>query len=150
MRYKHLFFDLDHTLWDFEMNSKEALRELFVAHRLHDTLTQDFDLFFSKYSLHNKKLWHRYNHGFINHEELKWKRMWHTLLDFKHFNEAFSKQLSLEYLEILPTKNALFPYAVEILEYLQNKYYSLHLITNGFEKVQWRKFGKLWHRPLLF
>jgi len=65
--------------------------------------------------------------------------MWHTLLDFKLGNEKFARQLSQEYLEILPTKNTLFPHTHEILQYLISKEYKVHLITNGFEKVQWRK-----------
>lgn len=139
MKYRHLFFDLDHTLWDFETNSKETLGELFALHQLDKTLTPDFQLFYEKYSFHNKRLWHRYNHGFIRQEELKWKRMWHALLEFKVGDEHFAKQLSQEYLERLPAKNALFPHTIEILEYLTDKNYQLHLITNGFENVQWRK-----------
>lgn len=139
MVYKHLFFDLDHTLWDFETNSKETLHELFLSNRLHETLTPDFELFFQTYSYHNKKLWDRYHHGFITHHELKWKRMWHALLEFKLGDEKLSKHLSEEFLQLLPTKTQLFPYTVEILTYLTNKSYKLHLITNGFENVQWRK-----------
>ena len=139
MKYNHLFFDLDHTLWDFETNSKEVLHQLFFTHDLHKSLTEDFELFYEKYSFHNKKLWDRYNHGFIRQEELKWKRMWHTLLEFKKADETLSKKLSNEYLELLPTKKALFPYTLEILLYLKNKNYHLHLITNGFEKTQWSK-----------
>lgn len=139
MAYQHLFFDLDHTLWDFETNSKETIRELFLTHNLHQTISPDFDLFFEKYSYHNKRLWHRYNHGFIKQDELKWKRMWHTMLEFKLSDETFAKKLSAEYLEILPYKKALFPYTAEILSYLLNKNYKLHLITNGFEQIQWRK-----------
>ena len=139
MAYQHLFFDLDHTLWDFETNSKETLRELFSRNHLHERVTPDFDLFFEKYSFHNKKLWDRYHHGFITQQELKWKRMWHALLEFKMGDEKLSRQLSEEFLQILPTKTQLFPYTVEILEYLTGKHYKLHLITNGFENVQWRK-----------
>jgi putative hydrolase of the HAD superfamily len=142
MAYQHLFFDLDHTLWDFEINSKETLQELFLLHRLHETVTPEFNTFYEKYSYHNKKLWDRYHHGFITQEELKWKRMWHALLEFKVGDEKLSKQLSSEYLEILPTKDKLFDYTIEILDYLTKKQYKLHLITNGFEKVQWRKLDK--------
>lgn len=139
MTYQHLFFDLDHTLWDFETNSKETLHEIFITHRLDQTVTADFNLFYEKYSFHNKRLWHRYNHGFIKQEELKWKRMWHVMLEFKLADETFAKKLSAEYLQILPSKKALFPYAKEILGYLKSKEYKIHLITNGFEQVQWRK-----------
>lgn len=137
--YRHLFFDLDHTLWDFETNSKATLKELFVRHSLNETLTEDFDAFYKSYSYHNKRLWDRYHHGFIKQSELRWKRMWHTLLDFKEGSETLAKQLSVDYLEVLPTKNILFPYAKEIIQYLQNKGYVLHLITNGFEEVQLNK-----------
>jgi putative hydrolase of the HAD superfamily len=84
-------------------------------------------------------LWDRYHHGFIKQEELRWKRMWHVLLDFKIGDEKLSKELAVEYLQILPTKKALFPYAIEVIHYLKNKGYVLHLITNGFEEVQWGK-----------
>lgn len=139
MPYTHLFFDLDHTLWDFETNSKETLHELFYKHKLDETITKDFDGFYDCYSMHNKKLWDRYHNGFIKQEELRWKRMWHTLLDYKNGDEKLSKQLAVEYLEILPYKKALFPHAIEIIAYLLNKNYKLHLITNGFEEIQWGK-----------
>lgn len=139
MKYRHLFFDLDHTLWDFEANSKETLYEVYHAHQLHETLTPDFDYFFDRYSFHNKRLWDRYHHGFIKQDELRWKRMWHALLEFKLGDEKLAKQMSLEYLQILPLKTKLFPYTIEIIEYLSKKGYALHLITNGFEDVQWGK-----------
>ena len=106
---------------------------------MHETLTPDFERFYERYSYHNKRLWDRYHHGFIRQDELRWKRMWHAILDFKLGDEKLAKQLSGEYLQILPTKKALFEYAIEIIEYLVAKGYELHLITNGFEDVQWGK-----------
>lgn len=140
MKYQHLFFDLDHTLWDFEANSHDTLHEVYYHNHLHETLTPDFNAFFERYSYHNKRLWDRYHHGFIKQEELRWKRMWHALLEFKLGDEKLSKLMSQQYLEILPTKTKLFPYTIEIIEYLKGKGYQLHLITNGFEEVQ---LGKL-------
>ena len=139
MAYKHLFFDLDHTLWDFETNSYQSLHEVFLNNKLDEIVTKDFDSFHNRYSHHNKKLWDRYHHGFIKQQELRWKRMWHTLLDFKNGNDVLAKKMSEEYLQILPHKTTLFPYAIEIIEYLIGKRYILHLITNGFEEVQWGK-----------
>lgn len=139
MAYKHLFFDLDHTLWDFEANSKLTWHQLYLEHGLNQRLTPDFDAFYNSYSIHNKKLWDRYHHGHITQQELRWKRMWHTFLDFKVWDEPLAKQLSQEYLEILPTQKKLFDHAVEIISYLTGKGYQLHLITNGFEEVQWGK-----------
>lgn len=139
MPYKHLFFDLDHTLWDFETNAKQTLLELFELNDLYATVTPDFELFYTHYSYHNKKLWDRYHHGYITQEELKWKRMWHALLEFKIGDEKLSRKLSGQFLERLPLKKALFPHTTEILNFLKAKQYKLHLITNGFEKVQWAK-----------
>jgi putative hydrolase of the HAD superfamily len=139
MTYKHLFFDLDHTLWDFETNSRLTWLNVFYTNGLHQTLTPDFEAFYARYSYHNKRLWDRYHHGFIKQEELRWKRTWHTFLDFKLGDEKLAKALSQAYLEILPTQTALFPDTLEILNYLSGKGYRLHLITNGFEDVQWGK-----------
>ena len=141
-RYKHLFFDLDHTLWDFETNSKLTLNDLYFKHDLPSVGVPNFETFFERYSFQNKKLWERYTMGYIRQEELKWKRMWLTLLDFKIANEVLSRQLAVEFLEHLPTKTALFPYTFEILDYLKGEGYRLHLITNGFEKVQHAKLER--------
>ncbi len=139
--YKHLFFDLDHTLWDFDANAKESLDELYCLFSLCDRIKTPFDEFYPKYLFHNEVLWDRYHKGFITSEELKWKRMWRTLLDFKVADEPLARELSAKFLEILPTKKLLFPYTMEILNYLKEKNYELHLITNGFEKTQWSKIN---------
>lgn len=139
MKYKHIFFDFDHTLWDFETNAKDTFRELYELNNLYDKGIYDFEIFFEKYSYHNERLWSRYAKGFIKQEELKWKRNWHTLLEFKIADEALAKSMSVQFLERLPYKKQLFPYAEEILQYLKSKGYKLHLITNGFEKVQHTK-----------
>ena len=137
--YKHLFFDLDHTLWDFDTNAKSTLAELFIEFELHLKVTPVFEDFYRKYLHHNEILWERYQKGFISAEELKWRRMWRTLLEFKIGDEVLSKKLSQRFLEILPTKKEVFPHTIEILTYLTGKKYQVHLITNGFEKTQWSK-----------
>lgn len=137
--YKHLFFDLDHTLWDFDTNAKNTLSEIYAEFELHEKVTPAFDDFYTRYIYHNEILWDRYQKGTITADELKWKRMWRTLLDFKIGDEKLSKDLSAKFLEILPTKKEVFPYTMEILNYLTEKKYQVHLITNGFEKTQWLK-----------
>jgi len=82
-KYRHLFFDLDHTLWDFEANSRATLKELHAALQLNERGVNDFDLFHKNYLQHNEKLWERYRNGYIKQEELRVKRMWLSLLDFK-------------------------------------------------------------------
>ena len=139
MKYRHLFFDLDHTLWDFEANAKQTLSDLYESNELQNKGVSDFSLFFERYSYHNERLWDRYTKGFIKQEELRWKRMWLALLDFKMADEPLSKQLAVQFLEQLPAKKELFPYTIEILTYLKEKNYRMHLVTNGFEKVQYHK-----------
>jgi len=141
MKYKHLFFDLDHTLWDFDANAKETLIEVYAQFDLEKRGVVPFEDFYELYKIHNQILWDRYHKGFVSAEDLKWKRMYRTLLDFKIGDEAMARQMSEKFLEILPTKKLLFPHTTEVLDYLANKNYQLNLITNGFEKTQWRKLN---------
>jgi len=139
--YKHLFFDLDHTLWDFDANARESLAELYVLFDLDSRIKIPFDELYPRYLFHNEVLWDRYHKGLISADDLKWKRMWRTMLDFKVADEPLAKAMSAQFLEILPTKKLLFPHTLEILDYLTERKYSLHLITNGFEKTQWSKLN---------
>jgi len=136
--YKHLFFDLDHTLWDFEKNSELTMRKLYAEYELEKIGIEDFDAFYSQYSYHNDRLWERFRKGFIKRDELRWKRMWLTLLDFKIGNSVLAHELSTAYLEILPTQGLLIPHAKELLDHCKERYV-MHMITNGFEKTQWLK-----------
>ena len=135
-QYKHLFFDLDHTLWDFDANANETLAEVYAFFELAAKGVTPYDRFLQQYLHHNAILWDRYHKGFISGEELKWKRMWRTMLEFKIGDEKLAKDMSDHFLERLPVKKQLFPHTIEILEYLTHKGYQLHLITNGFEKTQ--------------
>jgi putative hydrolase of the HAD superfamily len=119
----------------------EAMKHVYLLNDLEARGIEDFNSFFMNYNYHNNKLWYRYSNGFIKQDELKWKRMWLTLLEYKIADEPLARQMSVQFLEVLPTKTALFPYAIEILEYLKNKGYTLHLITNGFENIQHTKLA---------
>ena len=138
-KYRHLFFDLDHTLWDFEANARATLTELYDSLSLKERGVYDFELFYRNYLAHNDKLWERYRNGYIKQEELRIKRMWLSLLDFKIADDTLAQEMSVRFLDMLPTRTILFPYTKEILEYLTHKGYILHLITNGFEKTQHNK-----------
>jgi putative hydrolase of the HAD superfamily len=140
-KYRHLFFDLDHTLWDFDANARATLVDIYGLFDLEQKGVAPFDRFYTQYLEHNAILWDRYHKGFITAEELKWKRMWRTLLEFKIGDELLAKTISSTFLEILPTKKSLFEHTHEILQYLLQKGYTLHLITNGFEKTQWNKLN---------
>lgn len=134
MRYKNIFFDLDRTLWDFEANSNEALLDLCINFKFKEKGI-DFDEFIKKYKLHNAKLWDLYQVDKISQQDLRRERFQRALSDFGVNDFNLSKSIGEEYIEICPRKTKLFPYTFELLDYLKSKY-SLHIITNGFDKVQ--------------
>ena len=138
-RYEQVFFDLDHTLWDFETNSRETLMDLYVELALQEKGIGSFEEFHRIYQHHNLVFWDRFRKGFIKRDELRWKRMWRTLLDFQIGDEVLARQMSERYLEILPTKRNLFHDTLDILDYLKGRAYPMHLITNGFENTQHAK-----------
>lgn len=140
-KYRHIFFDLDHTLWDFDANAKDSLGELYTHFDLDKKAILQFEEFYLTYLQHNTILWNRYQKGYISSEDLKWKRMWRTLMDFRIADEKLAKEMGAYFLEILPTKNKVFDYTFEILDYLVEKKYAIHIITNGFEKTQWQKLN---------
>lgn len=135
----HLFFDIDHTLWDFDKNSTHTLSYLYDYYQLNNKRIGDFEEFNKVYHDINDKLWDRFRKGFIDRQTLRWKRMWHTLLHYNIYDITLAKDMSEKYLEILPTQTALFPHAEEVLIYCKNKKYQLHIITNGFETTQKQK-----------
>lgn len=136
MKYRHLFFDLDHTLWDFNENARLTLHELYHHLELENAGVTNFEQFLKVYLEHNEQLWEKYRNGLMKADELRWKRMWNTLYSFGITNEELARNLGQRFLDLLPMRNILFPDAVETLQYLKNKGYQIHLITNGFEETQ--------------
>jgi putative hydrolase of the HAD superfamily len=136
MKYRYLFFDLDHTLWDFDANARATLQQLHIDLKLVNRGIKDFDIFYRNYIKHNEKLWARYRNGYIRQDELRIKRMWLTLLDFQIADDELTRELSERFLDMLPARTILFPDTIPVLQYLTDKGYQLHLITNGFENTQ--------------
>jgi putative hydrolase of the HAD superfamily len=136
MKYRHLFFDLDHTLWDFNENARLTLIDLYDELELQKAGVHNFENFLKVYLEHNEQLWEKYRNGILKAEELRWKRMWNTLSDFGIHSEDLARRLGHRFLELLPTRKILFADTIETLQYLKDKGYQLHLITNGFEETQ--------------
>ena len=134
-KYKHLFFDLDRTLWDFEKSAIEAFKEIFEIHDLEGKGLGDYRDFHEKYAEHNRRLWDLYREGKLEKETLRWKRFYLTLLEYGLDDKALAEKIGEDYLAISPRKVNLFPHALETLDCLASKYH-LHLITNGFQEVQ--------------
>jgi len=135
MKYKHIFFDLDRTLWDFDKSSAEAFADIYELHKLKELGIESVELFHDVYSVHNEKLWDIYRDGGITKEDLRGKRFNLTLKDFGIDNPDLAEAIGMDYVSLSPLKVNLFPQAINILEYLYPKY-KLHIITNGFQEVQ--------------
>ena len=133
--YTTIFFDLDHTLWDYETNAHETLVELYESYRLHELGVTAFADFLRHFKEVNKQLWHLYDHGKITSDIIRKERFKQILEKFTIRNEELSLQLSEQYLNECPRKGHLMPHAVDILDYLSDRY-SLTVITNGFEDIQ--------------
>lgn len=132
---KHIFFDLDHTIWDFEKNSKETLGELFEEFEL-QAVIDNKERFLATYQTVNAQFWKKYRDGEIDKHTVRFGRFEATLKRFKVPNaDVVGKALGDEYVKRGPHKTHLFPFAHETLSYLKEKY-PLHIITNGFKEVQ--------------
>ena len=134
-KYRHLFFDLDRTLWDFDKSAAEAFQEIYKKYKLQERGINTVEDFHRIYTHHNNILWEEYRHGRIEKKELSDLRYFLTLQDFGIEDKKLAAEIGKDYLEISPLKVNLFPNAISILDYLSPKY-ALHLITNGFSEVQ--------------
>lgn len=137
-QYAHLFFDLDHTLWDFETNSRETLRELHQSERLPDRGIIEAAEFIDTYEEVNHGLWRRYESGHIDRHVLRVLRFRNTLLHFGVKDEALADRMGRAYLALTPKRSTLIPGARELLTDLGARY-RIHIITNGFHEVQQEK-----------
>lgn len=134
MKYKHIFIDLDRTLYDFDKSTHDTFLELFDKFELNERGVV-FDSFFKLYKENNVAMWTEYREGKISKRFLNVERFHKTLLEFGIDDRAFAGRFASDYLLNSPLKKALFPNVPEMLEYLKEKY-TLHIITNGFDEVQ--------------
>lgn len=130
-----VFFDLDHTLWDFDKNSGLTFERIFEQKHPKVKAQQ----FIEKYVPINQACWKLFQHDEITQEELRYNRLKHS---FDAINYSISDQeideIANEYIHFLPENNHLFDGTIELLEYLKPNY-KLHIITNGFAEVQFKK-----------
>jgi putative hydrolase of the HAD superfamily len=140
MGYKHLFFDLDRTLWDFNANSRIALGEVHEHLQLVSVGITDKDEFIARFEEINESLWAAYRLGNIHKKVLRSMRFYKTLEHFGCKDEFLASKMGDMYVEISPKKTNLLPNAINTLDYLAGKYV-MHIITNGFEEVQHTKLA---------
>lgn len=131
---KHIFFDLDHTIWDFDRNAEETLMELFEHYRLPELGLSSPQNFIQTYTENNHLLWSQYHLGKITKETLRAERFNKTFRELGVQPELIPQQFEEDYVRISPTKTNLFEGSEKVLAYLQKKY-SLHIISNGFKET---------------
>ncbi len=136
--YKHIFFDLDHTLWDFERSAEETKREMFETMKLKDKGIESYEAFRENYIGINLALWALYREDKIGKDDLNFRRFYDTLCVMGIDDRSLGVAMASGFIDGISSKTYLFPYAKETLEYLCERY-PLHIITNGFEEVQFRK-----------
>lgn len=130
-----VFFDLDHTLWDFDKNSALTFEKILVEHKIEIELPN----FLEVYVPANLVFWKLYREEKISKKDLRYQRL-KTVFDKLDYrvSEDTINSLAKEYIDNLPSFNNLFPNTIEVLEYLKPKY-RLHIITNGFQEIQDKK-----------
>jgi len=132
--YRHIFFDLDHTLWDFETNCAQTLEELYELYKFSRLGFSSNDLI-EKYNVVNYRMWYDYNRGKIDKDEMRKTRFQQTFAELSVDPSYVPDTMNEKFLQICPSKGNVMPHAHEVLEYLSNKY-TLHIITNGFKETQ--------------
>lgn len=137
MKYTHLFFDLDNTLWDFNSNSYDALHIALEKMKLLPVIG-DYDRFFAIYHEVNDRLWADYREGKITKAILRVQRFEESLQKNGTPMDGLGERLNDTYLAEMPLKTKLVDGALKVLDYL-NRRYEMAIITNGFREVQYDK-----------
>jgi putative hydrolase of the HAD superfamily len=135
--YKHIFFDLDNTLWDYRSNARETFDEVIRELKL-TRLIDVFEAFVETFEKNNDLYWRSYRKGLISKELLRHKRFSDTLEVFGIYDADLAGNLAEKYLQRVSRKSILFPGVHETLHYLKEKYL-LYIITNGFAEIQTNK-----------
>lgn len=129
---EHVFFDLDHTLWDYDRNAQETLTEIY--HQLEKSSNLSLKKFIKTFYRVNDRFWNEYNRGLINRDDIKRNRFV-EFFDQVGVSTTLANESSEYFVANCSTKPHLMPYAKAVLDYLKKKY-SLHIITNGFNDIQ--------------
>ncbi len=136
---RHIFFDLDNTLWDHRKNAYLTIKELFAQQKISERHNIDFELFHDTYHEINEKLWEQIRDGEIDKEYLRKYRFYNTFLKFAVDDEILADYFELNFLDEILKYNVLVPGAADLLDYLKAKDYKMHIISNGFQEVTERK-----------
>lgn len=139
-KYRHLFFDLDHTLWDYDRNVQESLSELYEVYSLENLGVPSNHDFYKAFIKVNYGLWDHYDKGKIDKTTLRKERFRRIFDQLGAHKVEVPIEMEEDFMHRTSSKPHLFPYSKEILEYLNEKY-DLHIITNGFDESQAKKIS---------
>lgn len=145
-KYKHIFFDLDRTLWDFDAAAEVAFERIYEQYHLKDLGIPNAHEFHEVYHPMNERLWELYREEKITKDELNRTRFVLPLEHYGIHDTALADHLSEDYVYWSPRIVRLVPGTMELLDYLKPKYH-LHLITNGFQEVQDTKLSLSGMKP---
>lgn len=132
----HIFFDLDNTLWDFDSNSAQTLKEISDQFDIAKVSGVNQDYFIQRYQYHNERLWSLYRENRISKTRLRTARFEFALRDIGVENKSLAKSIGKAYLEQSPLKSKLNDGAIEVLSKMKNSRLRLHVLSNGFHEVQ--------------
>ncbi|WP_316819763.1 YjjG family noncanonical pyrimidine nucleotidase [Pedobacter gandavensis] len=138
---KHIFFDLDHTIWDFDKNAEETLMELYHHYKLAELGLSSVSSFIETYTENNHLLWAEYHLGKISKETLRSERFSKTFIQLGISPELIPAQFEDDYVRLTPIRTNLFEGSKKVLTYLKEKY-TLHIISNGFKESTLTKMDK--------
>ena len=136
---RHIFFDLDNTLWDHRKNAYLTIKELFNQQKITEKYGIDFESFHQVYHDINERLWEQIRDGEIDKDYLRKHRFYDSFLSFGIDDVQLSDYFEHHFLDEILNYNELVDGAIDLLDYLRNKGYIMHIISNGFQEVTERK-----------
>lgn len=132
---KHIFWDLDHTIWDYTTNARLTIFELYDRHNIKSLTHHDAAMFHKTYCKHNDLAWEHYRKGIINKAELRQRRFFDTFIELGLIPEGLSDVFETEFVERCPSKGILIEGALKVISHFSTRV-DQHIITNGFKETQ--------------
>lgn len=139
MKIQHIFFDLDNTIWDHRKNAFLTLKEIFKKEKVQENHHLSFDDFYQEYYTINERLWEQIRDGEITKAYLREHRFYDSFLFFGIDDYELAQTFEDNFLDEILQYNHLVPGAFRLLEYLHDRGYHLHILSNGFSEVTRRK-----------
>lgn len=136
---QHIFFDLDNTLWDHRRNAYLTLQGIFEREKIRERHSLGFEEFHKEYFTINENLWAQIRDGKIDKDYIRKHRFYDSFLFFGIDDLELAQRFEHQFLDEIIEYNELVEGTFDLLNYLKDQQYSLHILSNGFEEVTYRK-----------